>query len=116
MDKELKKLIDKIMAPLERFSSERKRIVAAVLAESSIDLPHDDHFSAWANSLTQELERREILRRGQESWMMRHLIDRLSQLGGEENFPLPKSETHGAETKVGSVTGQFQESHDSEQL
>jgi hypothetical protein len=79
MDKELKKLIDEVMAPLERFYSERKRIVTAVLAESSGDLLHDDYFySAWANSVTQELERREILRRGQESWMMRRLIDRLS--------------------------------------
>jgi hypothetical protein len=99
MDKELKKLIDEVMAPLERFYSERKRIVTAVLAESSGDLPHDDYFySAWANSVTQELERREILRRAQESWMMRHLIDRLSQLESEEDS-LPKSETDGAENK-----------------
>src|SRR5947208_458137 len=108
MDKELIEIIAAAMEPLERFLFERKRIVAAVLAESSGDLLHGDQLSsAWANSVTQELERREILRRGQESWMMRNLIDRLSQLESEEDSSLPKSETDGAETKVGSLTGQF---------
>jgi|SRR5208282_3662825 len=109
MDKELQKLIDTAMERLERFASERKRIVAAVLAESNGDLLRADYSdSAWANSVIQGLKRREILRRGQESWMMRNLIDRLSQLPTEEDSSLLQSDTHGAETKPGSVTGQFQ--------
>jgi hypothetical protein len=116
MDKELLKLIDAALEPLQQFHFERKRIMANILTENNDDWLDDPFANSGLEGVYRELQRRELLRRGQESWMMRHLIDRLSQLGGEEDFPLPKSETDGAETKAGSVTGQFQQTHDSQQL
>jgi hypothetical protein len=109
MDKKLTKLIDAAMESLEQFRSERKRIVAAVLAEGSDDLMLDDQFyNAWFDSETRELERREIFSRAQAYWTERKLIDLLSRPESEEDSWLLQSETDGAETKAGSVTGQFQ--------
>jgi hypothetical protein len=75
MDKELKELIDEAMKPLERFRLARKRIVSAVLAEAANELLNDGYYDVLAHRIIRDLEHKEKLRRGQESLMMRKVVD-----------------------------------------
>jgi len=103
MDKELRELIDATMEPLERFRFARKRIVAAALAEATNELLNDGYDDVLAHSIIRDLKHKEMLRRGQESLMMRKLVDDLlSRLRSAEDPSF--SAIVDPETKPGSVT------------
>ena len=114
MDKELMELIDATMKRLDRFRFARKRIVAAALAEAANELLNDGYYDVLATNIIRDLKRKEILRRGGESWAMRKVVDQISQLPGPEDPLLLKPETDGAEAKPVRVPQLSQRYHDNE--
>jgi hypothetical protein len=112
MDKELMELIDATMKPLDRFRFARKRIVAAALAEAANELLNDGYYDVLATNISRDLKRKEIFRRGQASWAMRDLVDRISRLAGEEDPSF--SAIVDREIKPGSVPDLSQHDHDNE--
>jgi hypothetical protein len=109
MDRELKELIDVAIRPLERFRFDRKRIVAAALAEVN-ELLNDGYYDVLATNIFRDLKHKEKLRRGQESLMLRKVVDRISRLPGEEDPSF--SAIVDQETKPGIVTDLTQNYHD----
>src|SRR5258705_13634339 len=116
MDKELMELITAAIEPLERFQFERKRIVATVLAECTDELLEDLFANSVLDGVIQGLKDKEIFRQAQASWMQRDLINRISQLGSQDNSSLAQSDMEGADTKIGDMKGQFQQALNCEQL
>ncbi len=116
MDNELQKLLDAVMEPVQRFHSARKRIVGTVLTEENEDLLGDPFANSGLEGMYRELQRREVYRRAQTQWLTRNLLDLLSRPESEEGSWLWKSETHGAQAKADSVTGQLQPTHQNELL
>jgi hypothetical protein len=102
------------MKRLDRFRFARKRIVAAALAEAANQLLNDGYYDVLATNIIRDLKRKEILRRGRESWAMRKVVDQISQLPGPEDPLLLKPETDGAEAKPVSVPQLSQRYHDNE--
>jgi hypothetical protein len=99
----LLELIDATMKPLDCFRSARKRIVAAALAEAANELLNDGYYDVLAHNIIRDLKHKEMLRRGQESLMMRKLVDDLlSRLRSAEDPSF--SVIVDPETTSGSVT------------
>jgi hypothetical protein len=114
MDRELLELIDASMTALERFRFARKRIVTAVLAEATKELLNDGYYDVLANSIIRGLKHQDILRRGQESWALRNVVDRIARLPHKEDRSC--SDIVDPETKSGSVPDLVQHDHDNQPL
>ena len=114
MDRELLELIDASMTALERFRFARKRIVTAALAEATKALLNDGYYDVLANNLIRDLKYQDILRRGQESWALRNLVDRIARLPHEEDPSC--SDIVDSETKPGGVPDLVQHDHDNQPL
>src|SRR5262245_31905914 len=114
MDRELLELIDASMTALERFRFARKRIVTAALAEATKELLNDGYYDVLANSIIRDLKHQDILRRGQESWALRNVVDQIARLPHEEDHL--SSDIVDSETKPGSVPDLVQHDHDNQPL
>jgi len=101
MDEQLIELIEAAFERLERLRADRRRIVAAVLAEASDDLRDDLFHNAVFDNVTRELERRAIFSRVQANQLMRNLSDLLPPPESTEDALPVRSMTDGAETTVG---------------
>src|ERR1700738_3298977 len=103
MDEQLMKLIKAAFEPLERLRADRRRIVAAVLAEASDELRDDLFHKAVFDNVTRELERRDIFSRVRANQLRRNLSNLLPPPESKEDALRLRSMTDGAETTAGQA-------------